>query len=79
MPGRPDRDGRGAGRYAQRHGMENQMTSMQALFTDSYSKFTRWVSRIEVRKEANEQKAKIRVPEKTVRCIWNDQLFKIKN
>jgi len=52
------------------------MTSMQTLFTDSYSKFTHWVSRIEVRKEANEQKAKIRVPEKTVRCIWNDQLFK---
>jgi hypothetical protein len=52
------------------------MTAMQTLFTDSYSKFTRWVSRIEVRKEANEQKAKIRVPEKTVRCIWNDQLFK---
>lgn len=52
------------------------MTAMQTLFTDSYAKFTRWVSRIEVRKEANEQKAKIRVPEKTVRCIWNDQLFK---
>ena len=52
------------------------MTAMQTLFTDSYAKFTHWVSRIEVKKEADEQKAKIRVPEKTVRCIWNDQLFK---
>ncbi len=56
--------------------MEDQMTSMQTLFTNSYSKFTRWVSRIEVRKEVDERAPKIRVPEKTVRCIWNDQLFK---
>jgi hypothetical protein len=56
--------------------MEDQMTSMQTLFTDSYSKFTRWVSRIEVTQETKEKASKIRVPEKTVRCIWNDQLFK---
>ncbi len=48
------------------------MTSMQTLFTDSYSRFTRWVSRVQV----NEKESKIEVPEKTIRCVWNDQLFK---
>ena len=52
------------------------MNVIPALFTDSYSKLTRWVSRIEVRAEVDEKTSKIRVPEKTVRCIWNDQLFK---
>ena len=49
------------------------MTAIQALFTDSYSKFTRWVSKIQVDKK----ESKIQIPEKTVRCIWNDQLFEI--
>ena len=52
------------------------MNVIPALFTDSYSKFTRWVSRIEVSAEVDEKKSKIRVPEKIIRCIWNDQLFK---
>jgi len=47
------------------------MNVIPALFTDSYSKFTRWVSRIEV----NKAESKIRVPEKTIRCVWNDQVF----
>ena len=56
--------------------MEDQMTANQALFTDSFSKLTRWVSRIEVSAPVDEKASKIRVPEKTIRCIWNDQLFK---
>ncbi len=51
--------------------MENQMTALQTLFTDSYAKLTRWVSRVQV----DQTESKIRVPEKTIRCIWNDQLF----
>ncbi len=58
--------------------MENQMTAMQALFTDSYSKFTRWVSQVRV-DEAKEEESRIQVPEKTIRCIWNDQLFNTQN
>lgn len=52
------------------------MTSMQTLFTDSYSKFTHWISQVRV-DEVNEEST-VRVPEKTIRCIWNDQLFKTK-
>lgn len=52
------------------------MTVMQALFTDSYSKFTRWVSQVTVSKKVSKEESKIQVPEKTIRCIWNDQLFK---
>ena len=57
--------------------MENQMTAMQTLFTDSYSKFTSWISQVRV-DVVNEEESRIRVPEKTIRCIWNDQLFKTK-
>ena len=53
------------------------MTVMQTLFTDSYSKFTSWISQVRV-DEVNEEESRIRVPEKTIRCIWNDQLFKTK-
>ena len=45
-----------------------------ALFTDSYTKFTNWFSQIQV----NEEESQVRVPEKTIRCIWNDQLFRTK-
>lgn len=47
------------------------MNLIPNLFTDSYSKFTHWVSKIQVDKK----ESKIQVPEKTIRCIWNDQLF----
>lgn len=43
-------------------------------FTDAYLKFTHWFSKVQVREETQE----LRVPEKTIRCIWNDQLFKTK-
>ncbi|PIQ96333.1 MAG: hypothetical protein COV67_10065 [Nitrospinae bacterium CG11_big_fil_rev_8_21_14_0_20_56_8] len=42
------------------------------LFSDIYLKFTHWFSQVQVR----EDEPRIRVPEKTIRCIWNDQLFR---
>jgi len=44
----------------------------EGLFTDYYLKAAGSFSELEVREEEN----KIRVPEKVIRCIWNDQLFK---
>ncbi|GJL79479.1 MAG: hypothetical protein NPINA01_24680 [Nitrospinaceae bacterium] len=48
------------------------MNALQNLFTDSYSKFTRWVTQVQV----DEQASRVQVPEKTIRCVWNEQLFK---
>ena len=44
---------------------------MTALFSDAYLKFTHLYNQLQVREEDNS----IRVPEKVIRCIWNDQLF----
>ena len=44
---------------------------MNALFSDAYLKFTHLYNQLQVREEDNT----IRVPEKVIRCIWNDQLF----
>jgi len=55
--------------------MEDQIIEK---FSDSYLKFTRVLNQFEVREEDHA----IRVPEKVIRCIWNDQLFctpKLKN
>lgn len=54
--------------------MESEMNLSEHLFTDVYLKFTEMLSHGEVR----EEDAKIHVPEKTIRCVWNDQLFKKK-
>ena len=40
-------------------------------FLDAYLKFTRVLNQFEVREEDHT----IRVPEKVIRHIWNDQLF----
>jgi hypothetical protein len=42
-----------------------------APFSDAYLKFTQVYNQMEVREEDHT----IRVPEKVIRCIWNDQLF----
>ena len=42
------------------------------LFSDAYLKFTHLFSQVQV----CEEERRINVPEKTIRCIWNDQLFK---
>lgn len=42
-----------------------------APFTDSYRKLTRGSTLIQV----DEKESRVRVPEKTIRCIWNEQLF----
>ncbi len=45
--------------------------TMTALFSDAYLKFTHHLNSLQVR----EDDTTIRVPEKVIRCIWNDQLF----
>ena len=50
--------------------MEDQMIAAEK-FSDAYLKFTRALNQFEVREEDHT----IRVPEKVIRCIWNDQLF----
>jgi hypothetical protein len=42
-----------------------------AEFSDTYLKFTQVYNQMQVREEDHT----IRVPEKVIRCIWNDQLF----
>ena len=42
-----------------------------AAFSDAYLKFTQVYNQMQVREEDHT----IRVPEKVIRCIWNDQLF----
>lgn len=44
---------------------------MTATFSDAYLKFTNIYNQLQVREEDHT----IRVPEKVIRCIWNDQLF----
>ena len=44
---------------------------MTATFSDAYLKFTQIYNQLQVREEDHT----IRVPEKVIRCIWNDQLF----
>lgn len=44
---------------------------MTATFSDAYLKFTQVYNQLQVREEDHT----IRVPEKVIRCIWNDQLF----
>ncbi len=44
------------------------------LFSDAYLKFTQQFSQVQVR----EDESRVQVPEKTIRCIWNDQLFNTK-
>ncbi len=50
------------------------MTTAQVreFFSTTYYKFTRLYSALRV----EEDEPQLRVPEKTIRCIWNDQLFK---
>lgn len=48
--------------------MEIEIT---ATFSDAYLKFTQIYNQLQVREEDHT----IRVPEKVIRCIWNDQLF----
>ncbi|MFQ5449683.1 MAG: DUF2851 family protein [Nitrospinaceae bacterium] len=47
------------------------MIATQELFSEIYLQFTHWFSQVQVR----EEETGVRVPEKTIRCIWNDQLF----
>ncbi|KMP11030.1 hypothetical protein UZ36_05815 [Candidatus Nitromaritima sp. SCGC AAA799-C22] len=55
--------------------MENKVTATGEVsankFTDAYLKFTQQLSRVQV----CEEELRIQIPEKTIRCIWNDQLF----
>lgn len=44
---------------------------MTTTFSDAYLKFTNVYNQLQVREEDNS----IRVPEKVIRCIWNDQMF----
>ncbi len=47
------------------------MTTVEQLFSDIYIKFTDLFHQVQVREDQPE----VRVPEKTIRCIWNDQIF----
>ena len=44
---------------------------MTTAFSDAYLKFTHLYNQPQAREEDNT----IRIPEKVIRCIWNDQLF----
>lgn len=46
------------------------MKTEEPTFTDHYRKFTRLYTRTHVEEETEE-----RIPEKVIRCIWNDQLI----
>lgn len=48
------------------------MNTTETCFSDIYLKFTDLYSRAQVK----EEEPKARIPEKVVRCIWNDQLIK---
>ncbi len=50
------------------------MNPAPELFTNSFSKYTHDFTQVQV----DEKEHRIRVPEKTIRCIWNEQLFKTK-
>lgn len=47
------------------------MKTDEHIFTDLYLKFTQLYTRTRVEEEAEE-----RIPEKVIRCVWNDQLIK---
>lgn len=47
------------------------MRTEEHTFTDRYLKFTQLYTRTHVEEESEE-----RVPEKVIRCVWNDQLIK---
>ena len=51
--------------------MENKVTSGQPVFTDTYRKFTDLYFKTLVQEEDE-----LKIPEKVIRCIWNDQMFK---
>ena len=50
--------------------MENKIIAVEK-FSDPYLKFTRGFNQLEVREEDQT----ILVPEKIIRCIYNDQFF----
>jgi len=47
------------------------MTAVKPVFTDTYLKFTNQYFNSTV-----EEEDELKIPEKVIRCIWNDQLFK---
>ena len=47
------------------------MRTEEQTFSDLYLKFTQLYTRTQVEEESEE-----RVPEKVIRCVWNDQLIK---
>ncbi len=47
------------------------MRAEEQTFTDRYLKFTQLYTRTHVEEESEE-----RIPEKVIRCVWNDQLIK---
>ena len=51
--------------------METLMIGLKEYFIDAYVKFNHLFSQVQVR----EEDFSVRVPEKTIRCIWNDQLL----
>ncbi len=53
--------------------MENKMTAVKPAFTDAYLKFTSQYFHSAVKEE---EEPKLKIPEKVIRCIWNDQIFK---
>ena len=50
------------------------MTAVKPVFTDTYLKFTNQYFHSIV-----EEEDELKIPEKVIRCIWNDQLFKHPN
>ena len=71
MPRRVDRHGRGAGGQRRGNRLESKMRTNEQSFTDHYLKFTQLYTRTGVEEESEE-----RIPEKIIRCVWNDQLIK---
>lgn len=53
--------------------METKVTSENSVFTDTYMKFTNLYFKTMV-----EEEDELKIPEKVIRCIWNDQIFKDK-
>jgi hypothetical protein len=48
------------------------MNAPHSSFAENYLKFTRIFSSVRV----CEEDSKIRIPEKVLRCVWNDQALK---
>ena len=53
--------------------MENKMTAVKPVLSDAYLKFTNLYFQSAVEENGEEE---IKIPEKVIRCIWNDQIFK---